>query len=340
MENQNADSGQAQNAPEAKPMFSGLTVDQIADQFSTSFLSEPGKTDLEGSEIKPEEETAETEATAESEQEVLSQDETNETTEDETESESEAEKANEDEEGESERGLPKGVKKRIDKLTAKRREAEAEVERLKSEMENLRQEASKKPVQNHDPKNPYSNLSSMDLIQKEMEQARQIRRWCELNPDGATVKDKEGNETDYSAEDVRNIKIKAMDAMEEHLPKQARYLEQVNHMDQIAVKEYPWWKDKAAKERVIAEKFLEAFPEIRRFPDYKVVVGDYLRGIQSREAASRTKTVQRAPVQPRPGATPAQRSERDAKSDGAKARFMKSTSSDDLADIIASKFLT
>jgi len=340
MENQNANSGQAQNAPETKPMFSGLTVDQIADQFSNSFLSEPGKTDLEGSEIKPEEETAETEATAESEQEVLSQDETNETTEDKTDSDSEAEKAEGDEEGESERGLPKGVKKRIDKLTAKRREAESEVERLKLEVDNLRQEASQKPVRNHDPKNPYSNLTSMDLIQKEAEQARQIRRWCELNPDGATVKDKDGNETDYSAEDVRNIKIKSMDAIEEHLPKQARYLEQVNAMDQIAVKEYPWWKDKAAKERVIAEKFLEAFPEIKRFPDYRVVVGDYLRGIQSREASSRTKTVQRAPVQPRPGTTPAQRSERDAKSDGAKARFMKSTSSDDLADIIASKFLT
>lgn len=340
MQNNEANTGEAQNTPENRPKFDGLSVDQIADQFSTSFLSEPGKTDLKGSETKPEEETAEPEATAESEQEVLSQDETNETTEEEAEPEAEAEQAEEEDEDDSERGLPKGVKKRIDKLTAKRREAEAEVERLRQEVENLRQEASQKPVQNYDPKNPYSNLTSMDLIQKEMEQAKQIRRWCELNPDGATVKDKDGNETDYSAEDVRNIKIKAMDALEEHLPRQARYLEQVNHMEQIAVKEYPWWKDKAAKERVIAEKFLQAFPEIRRFPDYKVVVGDYLRGIQAREATSRTKQVQKAPVQPRPGATPAQRPEREVKSEGAKARFMKSTSRDDLADIIASKFLT
>lgn len=329
---------QAQNVPETAPKFDGLTVDQIADQFSQSFLSEPEKTDLKGSETKPEEETAD-EATAESDQEVLSQNETEETTEETEEEAEEAEKADEDETEDTERGLPKGVKKRIDRLTAKRREAEAEVERLKTEMETLRQEASQKPVQNHNPENPYSHLTTAEAITKEMEQAKQIRRWCELNPDGATVKDKEGNETDYSAEEIRRIKIKAMDAMEEHLPKQSRYLEQVAHMDQIATKEYPWWKDKTAKERLLAEKFLSAFPEIRRYPDYKIVVGDYIAGIKAREMASKNKAPSKAPVQPRPGATPAARPVRDAKADDAKARFQKSTSRDDLADIIASKFI-
>ena len=314
-ENKEAAPEQAQNVPE-QPKFDGFTVDQIADQFSKSFLSEPDKTDLEGSEIKPEEETA-ADATAESE----------------------AEKADEDEDEDTERGLPKGVKKRIDRLTAKRREAEAEVEKLKSEMETLRQEASQKPVQNHNPENPYSHLATAEAITKEMEQAKQIRRWCELNPDGATVKDKEGNETDYSAEEIRRIKIKAMDAMEEHLPKQQRYLEQVSHMDQIASKEYPWWKDKTAKENLLAQKFLSVFPEIKRYPDYKIVVGDYIRGIQAREMSAKNKAPQKAPVQPRPGATPAARPVRDVKADDAKARFQKSTSRDDLADIIASKFI-
>ena len=337
-ENKEAAPEQAQNVPETQPKFDGLTVDQIADQFSTSFLSEPEKTDLEGSEIKPEEETAE-EATAESDQEVLSQTETEETTEETKDEAEEAEKADEDEDEDTERGLPKGVKKRIDRLTAKRREAEAEVEKLRTEMETLRQEASQKPVQNHNPDNPYSHLNTPDAISKEMEQAKQIRRWCELNPDGATVKDKDGNETDYSAEEVRRIKVKAMDAMEEHLPKQHQYLQQANHMDQIASKEYPWWKDKTTKEYGLAQKFLQVFPEIKRFPDYKIVVGDYLRGIKTREQSTKNTAPQRAPVQPRPSATPAARPVKDAKADDAKARFQKSTSRDDLADIIASKFI-
>jgi len=327
---------QAQNVPE-KPKFDGFTVDQIAEQFSKSFLSEPEKTDAEGSEIQPEEETS-VDATDESEQEVLSQNETEETTEETSDDTEEAPKADE-EKDETERGLSKGVKKRIDTLTAKRREAEAEVERLKSEMETLRQEASQKPVQNHSTENPYFHLSTPELVLKEMEQAKQIRRWCELNPDGATVRGKDGNETDYSAEEVRNIKIKAMDAMEEHLPKQHQYLQQASHMDQIANKEYPWWKDKSSKEHGLAQKFLQVFPEIRRFPDYKIVVGDYLRGIKTREQSVKNTTPQRAPVQPRPSATPSSRPEKDMKSADAKARFHKSTSRDDLADIIASKFL-
>lgn len=327
---------QAQNVPET-PKFSGFTVDQIADKFSKSFLSEPEKTDLEGSEIQPEEETSDY-ATDESEQEVLSQNETEETTEETSNETEEAPKADEDKD-DTERGLSKGVKKRIDTLTAKRREAEAEVEKLRLEMDTLRQEASQKPVQNPSPENPYFHLSTPELVSKEMEQARQIRRWCELNPDGATVRGKDGNETDYSAEEVRNIKIKAMDAMEEHLPKQHRYLEQVSHMDQIATKEYPWWKDKSTKEHGLAQKFLQVFPEIRRFPDYKIVVGDYLRGIKTREQSAKNTMPQRAPVQPRPSATPSSRPEKDMKSAEAKARFQKSTSRDDLADIIASKFL-
>jgi hypothetical protein len=337
-ENKEAAPEQAQNVPEKQPKFDGLTVDQIADQFSQSFLSETEKTDLEGSEINPEEETA-ADATAESDQEVLSQNETEETTEENTDEAEEAQKADEDEDDETTRGLPKGVKKRIDRLTAKRREAEAEVEKLRLEMENLRQEASQKPVQTRDPESPYSHLTTAEAISKEVAQAKQIRRWCELNPDGATVRDKDGNETDYSAEEIRRIKIKAMDAMEEHLPKQQRYLEQVSHMDQFATKEYPWWKDKSAKEHVLAQKFLQVFPEIKRFPDYKVVVGDYLRGIKAREQSTKTTAPQRAPVQPRPSATPANRPVKDVKADDAKARFQKSTSRDDLADIIASKFI-
>ena len=337
-DNKEAAPEQAQNVPETAPKFDGLSVDQIADQFSQSFLSEPEKTDLEGSEIKPEEETA-ADATAESDQEVLSQNETEETTEETKDDSEEAEKADEDEDEDTERGLPKGVKKRIDRLTAKRREAEAEVEKLRSEMETLRQEASQKPVQNHNPENPYSHLVTAEAISKEVAQAKQIRRWCELNPDGATVRDKDGNETDYSAEEVRKIKIKAMDALEEHLPKQHRYLEEVSHMDKIATKEYPWWKDKSTKEYVLAQKFLQVFPEIKRFPDYKIVVGDYLRGIKTREQSAKNTAPQRAPVQPRPSATPASRPAKDMKSDEAKARFQKSTSRDDLADIIASKFI-
>jgi hypothetical protein len=73
---------------------------------------------------------------------------------------------------------------------------------LKQEVERLSQEATK-PAQTPTADNPYAHLGSIEEVNREVEQARQIRRWCELNPDGAVVKGKDGNETEYSAEEIR-----------------------------------------------------------------------------------------------------------------------------------------
>ena len=237
------------------------------------------------------------------------------------------------------RGLPKGVKKRIDKLVAKRREAEQEVERMRVELERLSQEAEKPARAQEIRKNPYARLDSPDAIQAEAERAKQIRRWCEMNPDGGVVKDAEGNETEYTAEQVRDIKVKAMDALEEHLPAQLAYINNFRQVEQVASKEYPWSKDKSSKERQIAEAFLKHFPEITRFPDYKMVLGDYIRGVKSRELSKKTAETQRLPSQPKSSSAPVSAPKGAADISAAKKRFASSGGKDDLSDIIASKFL-
>ncbi len=284
-----------------------------------------------------EENTADVEATAE-EDTVHSQDTEEDTTNTETDDSEETEETKSQEE-EFDRGLPKGVKKRIDKLALKRREAEEEVKRLREEVERLSQEAVK-PAQIPTATNPFDNLSTLEEVNKEFDQSKQIRRWCEMNPDGAIVTNANGEEVEYTAEDVRKIKIKAMDAMEEHLPKRAQYLENYKQIEQVAVKEYPWWKDKSTRERQIAEAFLKSFPEIQRFPDYKMVLGDYIRGVKAREAASKgAKQFSKAPSQPKNNYAPASVSKSDAKADIAKQRFIKNGNPDDLTNIIASRFL-
>jgi len=277
------------------------------------------------------------EETTDNENTVLSQENDENADESETTDSEETEETKSEEE-DIDRGLPKGVKKRIDKLSAKRREAEAEVERLKSEVERLSQEAVK-PARTPTADNPYSNLSSIEEVSREADQAKQIRRWCEMNPDGAVVTQANGEEYEYSAEDVRNIKIKAMDALEEHLPKRAQYLQNFNQIEQIATKEYPWWKDKAARERQMAETFLKAFPEIQKFPDYKMVIGDYIRGVKSREQALQKSSPQRAPSSPRASSAPVSASKKDVGAQMAKQRYISKNSTEDLASIISQKFL-
>lgn len=308
-------------------------ISKLADIVSDSFLG--GK---ESSADSSADENDESEVQATSEDDVHSQDTETTNDQDQVEDSEETEETKSENE-EIERGLPKGVKKRIDKLSAKRREAEAEVERLKEEVERLSQEANK-PARIPTPDNPYANLSTLEEVNREAEQAKQIRRWCEMNPDGAVVTNKDGSETDYSAEEVRNIKIKALDALEDHLPARAQYLQNYMQMEQVASKEYPWWKDKSAKERQIAESFIKHFPEIQKFPDYKMVVGDYIRGVNAREAKGKSSgTPVKAPSQPRPSAAPARVQPKDASTQAAKKRFTVSGSRDDLSSIIANRFL-
>lgn len=314
---------------------SAFDQSKLADIIGKTFLG--GEEVAEDSDSQKQTET-EGQATSEEDSEVLSQ-ETNTESEQEQSEDSEETEETKSEDDELERGLPKGVKKRIDKLSAKRREAEAEVERLRAEVERLSQEA-EKPAQTPKSDNPYTNLKTLDEVSREAEQAKQIRRWCEMNPDGATVTDKDGNETDYSAEDIRRIKIKALDALEEHLPARAKYIEQYAQIEQVAHKEYPWWKDKSSSERQIADSFLKHFPEITRFPDYKMVLGDYIRGVKTRESSKRSATpVKTAPAQPKRTATPAYVPPQEAKVRDAQKRFGATGNRDDLQSIIANRFL-
>jgi hypothetical protein len=321
--------------PESTLNISENNVNSPQKQFTDTDLTDAIKATLlddteqeATSEAENTEETPEVESEGVEDAEVLSQFE--EDTANETESEQDEIRAQDED---SERGLPKGVKKRIDKLIAKRREAEDEIGRLKAENERLAQEVGRPAQTQINSKNPYASLTDMQSIQKEADRAKQIRRWCEMNPEGGVVKDAQGNETEYTAEEVRNIKIRALDALEEHLPAQAQYVQNAQQVEQVVAKVYPWWKDKSSAERQIAEAFMQHFPEIKRFPDYKMVVGDYIRGIKAREATIRSNP-QRPPSQPKSGSASV------GSASGRKpARLTDSSNTDELASIIASRFI-
>lgn len=253
---------------------------------------------------------------------------------------SQEEEATESENGELQ---TKGVQKRIDKLTALRKQAEEQAEKLKAEVEELRSkvESSKSTeiVIKSDDAVPYAHLNTIAEIESEIAQARSVRRWCEENNHGVVVENQDGTQTEYTSEDVKRIKLNAIDALEEHIPKRLNYIQTKAKVDSIAFKEYPWLKDKSSKERQIAEAFIKAFPQVTRFPDYNMVVGDYIRGVQARERVSNAnKPIARAPVQPTSSNSPTSRYKENGEAETVK-RFAKSNSQNDLAAIIASKFI-
>lgn len=245
------------------------------------------------------------------------------------------------EDTEEEDTLSKGVQKRIDKLTAKRKQAEEEAQKLRSEVELLKQQISEAKASGEenqtsvqDASNPFSSLNSKADVDKEIEQARWLKYKCMENPNGFVMGD-----TEYGPEDVSRMLVNATKAIEVHLPKQMAKIQAYETVRPIAESEYPWWKTPQAKEYQLAQQVIKNFPQFKNHPDYMLFVGDYIRGYLARESnASARKIGNKAPIQPvRPTVAPAKTSTKTASAKNAEGRFVKSTNAEDLAKVLLSK---
>lgn len=231
--------------------------------------------------------------------------------------------------------VSRGVQKRIDKLTAKRKEAEEQLEQLRREVDDLKTKQDTTRRVETLPDVPHSDLNTIAEIEAEIAQARSVRNWAEANAEGFTQRNEDGSEQYFEPAQIRQIKVNAMKALEETLPMRHQYIQARDSIEPIANKEYPWWKDRSSSERQYAEKFLTAFPQIKKFPDYKMVIGDYIRGVKARESALKSnKTVPKAPTFPRSSGSVPSMNKQEIQKGSAMAQFQKSGKVDDLSRVI------
>ena len=234
------------------------------------------------------------------------------------------------------------MQKRIDKLTAKRKQAEEEVINLRKELEALKQtvtesqQASEKnEISVTDADNPFSSLKSKAEVDKEIEQARWLRYKCMENPEGFSL-----GESHYGPDDVKRMLVNSTKAIELHLPKQMARIETEDRIRPIAEANYPWWKTPSSKEYQLAQQMLRTAPQLRNFPDWQVFIGDAIRGMQVRESQGKTQAqpqTKKALPPVRPTVTPAKTNPNDARAKQAESRFAKTTSADDLAKVLLAK---
>ena len=304
----------------------------------------------------PKESTAEA-AEDDDTEEVLSQ--TNEETEAEAEpaadeSATDAEdEAAEDEDADDAEDAPDdsntGYQKRIDKLTKRAKGAEEResskderIAKLESELAAKEAEPSAQvPAAPATPTHPFTNATKMDDILREEHNAEQVLDWADSNPDGALVQTSDG-ELEYSAEEVRDIRKRASKALRKWLPERKQWIRENHAQDEYAHATYKWWTDKSTAEYQAAMNVIREFPEIQRFPDYKVIVGDTLVGMHMRLSAHKDakapKAVKpkKAPKQPgKPTAEPAPVEESTARSAAARQAFDESGNVEDLARVLA-----
>lgn len=232
----------------------------------------------------------------------------------------------------------KGMQKRLDKLTALRREAEEKAKQLEGEVAELkRSKATPAPSASN---NPYGHIESVSEIQAEYEKQRQIRLFCERYPDGYYPEQGEP----VGKENIAKAKVNALRAIEEHLPRHAQYLETKDQARRSAASEFSWLNDPTDERAMKAKAFIDAVPEIKRFPDYEMYAAHMVNGLTSYQAqkAKAKQQPARVPMQPSVSSSaPSRPSQGDSKMDGAMSmeRYRKTGSMDDLANVFKNKFV-
>lgn len=272
------------------------------------------------------------EATAEDEAHSNSDSEETETTEAETDSE-------------DNQVEPSGVQKRIDKLVARAKAAEEEIERLKQSREELNsrlhEQSSNKAPATVDPSNPLDSVWDYKALEAKRDEMIELRRWCENNAEGYVAK----NGTEYSAEQIRQAKYNAEDHLERFIPRRAQFLVEYSQVDPVATQLFPFWKDPASQLYTEANEILRLVPQLKSHPTYKVFIGDYLAGRDARlKAATETAkqkaapkpAITKAPKQPSaPKAAPVKKDAKQAQADASKSNFYKSGKETELAAILS-----
>lgn len=232
----------------------------------------------------------------------------------------------------------KGMQKRLDKLTALRREAEERAKQLETEVAELKR--SKATPAQPLSTNPYGHIESVGDIQAEYEKQRNIRLFCERYPDGYYPEQGEP----VSKENIAKAKVNALRAIEEHLPRHAQYLETRELSRKSAISEFAWMADPTDDRTIKAKAFIDAVPEIKRFPDHEIYAAHMVNGLTSYQAQKARAKSQpaRVPMQPSaPSSSPSRPSQADSKMDGAMSmeRYRKTGSMDDLANVFKNKFV-
>jgi type I site-specific restriction endonuclease len=255
----------------------------------------------------------------------------------------EAEESKADDEEKQDKQLSKGVQKRIDKLVAQKKEAEAKLQALAEKLAETESQAAnsqKEVIVSDKGLNPYFKLQSDTDVHAEIRNARQVRRWAEENPDGAVVPGKNGEEIEYSAEDIRKIKLNAIDALEEHLPSQLNYIQTRKQFDAEAEKTYPFWKQRSSQEYQYANALIREFPEIQKFPDFKLSIGDMIEGKRIRESKVKpTSAIKKAPSNPKQTASAPVQTSKSMKARSTEEAFRKNPNQDSLKALLAERFL-
>lgn len=208
----------------------------------------------------------------------------------ETESEDEKPEDKESEAADDEEETPSATQekllKRIDKITAKRREAEEKAEQLEAELSDLRTKLDSTPPVTlaPTPADPLADVETSEQLEDRIATAKKVRRWALEHLEGGTVTNAKGEEVYYEPAQVRQYLANADEVLTEHAPKRQQWIAQRQTVLPEAKAAYPQLFKSGSQEQQILRETLKAFPALRGMPNLELVIGDAIAGQQMRFA--------------------------------------------------------
>lgn len=228
-------------------------------------------------------------------------------TEDEESSDEETDDAEADDGEDTEKGEPRSpgndkMLKRIDKLTAKRREAEEALEKTREEAERLRTElaGASKVVLQPTPEDPLTDVETIEELEARIATAKRVRTWALSNRDGATVKGADGSEEYVEPAEMARHLAAADAIVTDHGPARKQWLAQRETSRSEAQAAYPAFFTQGSAESKALRDILKQYPALGKYPNVELIIGDALVGQQARmarqEAQAKAKSATAAPA--------------------------------------------
>lgn len=190
---------------------------------------------------------------------------------------------------ESEAPEPDKIQRRIDKLTAQKKEAlekaqtlETEATQAKTRLAELEAQLneSARPVLSPSPENPLADVDTPEALDAKIKSAQEVRRWALRNTDGATVKRPDGSETYVDSDQVKEYLIKADDILTLHAPARQQWLAQRQPAVEVARNVFPDIFKKGTDMHAAYQATVKQAPELLKLPQHEYWIGLALYGEQ------------------------------------------------------------
>ena len=181
------------------------------------------------------------------------------------------------------------IQKRIDKLTAQKKEAaeraqalEVETSTLKAKVQEFEAKVAElsRPVLSPTPDSPLADVDTPEALEAKISAAQEVRRWALRNTDGATVKRPDGNEVFLDADQVKDYLLKADDLITLHAPAKKQWLEQRQPALQAAKNLFPDMFKAGTQLQAAYEATVKQAPELLKLPQHEYWIGLALYGEQ------------------------------------------------------------